>query len=29
VKNVAAARLESLSLAEAKQDYSDVAGKHE
>jgi len=29
VKNVAEARLESLSLAEAKQEYSDAAGKHE
>ena len=28
VKKVAEARLESLSLAEAKQEYSDVAGKH-
>jgi len=28
VKKVALARLESLSLAEAKQEYSDVVGKH-
>jgi len=28
VKKIAEARLESLSLTEAKQEYSDVAGKH-